>query len=473
MRQPPRHIVLVSIDTLRADCIKASPRAENYLVHYDLHTKLETSALDDLLRSSVYFNNCYSAAPYTSAAHAAYFTGKWPLRNGVYEFFNKRLTAPTIFEIAKSFGYTTIFQTDFPVILGSALGFSKGVDHYYIEDETAALELLKSKVKEPTLSFFHFGGVHYPYGFHSLKFGGAAYINKVKLLEEQYLSPGDRAGQPEDILDETFRNKADMELLLRYKYVIQKLYAAGKYNELFELYLEGINFFLRSRFEPFISQLRKFVDDHNAILFVFADHGENWDARSEGHHNSLSDGVLRVPLMAYGSDISPRIDNHLVRTIDLAPTLISFLAKDIEKFDFDGIPLNLNRAPTGSNALAYAISQVWTSKASKLQIVNYQKALVEKSSSPPPLDTYLSGEVCRTIEQKLALYYLEDGTLDFVETASDSFIPSLARIDADDKLIVLRQLLNNYNHLKNTNISAPIAIEDRVRNELRNLGYRI
>jgi len=89
------------------------------------------------------------------------------------------------------------------------------------------------------------------------------------------------------------------------------------------------------------------------------------------------------------------------------------------------------------------------------------------------LDTYLSGEVCRTIEQKLALYYLEDGTLDFVETASDSFIPSLARIDADDKLIVLRQLLNNYNHLKNTNISAPIAIEDRVRNELRNLGYRI
>ena len=53
----------------------------------------------------------------------------------------------------------------------------------------------------------------------------------------------------DDVLDETFRDAKDTELLLRYKYIVQKLYAEAKYDDLFELYVEGINYFMEHRFK--------------------------------------------------------------------------------------------------------------------------------------------------------------------------------------------------------------------------------
>ena len=317
-----QHIILISIDNLRADCINASPRAKEYLSKYQANISLSTGVLDEILKSGLYFNNCFSAAPYTSASHAAYFTGMWPLNNGLYEFYNRRLKQPTIFEYAKDQGYKTIFQTDFPIILGESLGFTKGVDYYFVEDENKAFEELENNSQDCTLSFFHFGAVHYPYGFHTLKFGGDNYVRKVLSLENKYQISDNERQMPEDILSETFRGKKDAELLLRYKYIVfEKLYKQKMYTDLFDLYLEGINYFFEHRFNSFLTKIQDFIDSNDAILFIFSDHGEDWDMFSEGHHNSLSDGVLRVPLLAYGRQVKPRIEERLIRTIDLAPTI--------------------------------------------------------------------------------------------------------------------------------------------------------
>ena len=145
----------------------------------------------------------------------------------------------------------------------------------------------------------------------------------------------------DDVLDETFRDAKDTELLLRYKYIVQKLYAEAKYDDLFELYVEGINYFMEHRFKQFIKRTIDFVDQENASLFLFADHGEEWDVYSEGHHNSLSDNVLRVPLVVYGKDIPPRIENKLVRSIDVAPTIMELLPKASRKIKMDGRPLDI------------------------------------------------------------------------------------------------------------------------------------
>ena len=321
-----RHLILVSLDTLRADCIKASPRFKSYSKKHRVKTELRTPALDRLLRASLYFNNCFSAAPYTAASHGAYFTGCWPLNNNVYEFFNRKLTQPTIFQLAKKRGYRTIFQTDFPVILGPYLGFKQGIDDYFIEDENRALSLLKRQPQKPAVACFHFGGIHYPYGFHILKFGGKDYLNKIQKLEKKLKLSG-KIDKLEDVLDESYRTGKDTALLLRYKMVVEKLYAAKAYDELFELYLQGINYFMSRRFNPFLTKLLKFVDRENALLIVFSDHGEEWDKTSEGHHNSIDDQVLRVPLLIYGQGIKPGVVNQLVRTIDLAPTLAPLLQK--------------------------------------------------------------------------------------------------------------------------------------------------
>lgn len=466
MKKNIQHIILVSIDTLRADCISASPRSKDYLKKYKVNTLLDTKVLDDILKSSIYFNNCFSVAPYTSAAHTAYFTGMWPLHNGIYEFFNRKINKPTIFQLAKKKGYTTIFQTDFPVILGPYLGITKGIDHYFIENDIAALKTLKKNKEKKTISFFHFGGVHYPYGFHTLKFGGEDYLNKVRSLEKKYKITHKELNKLNDILDETFRKKKDTEYLLRYKLIVEKLYREKKYDDLFNLYLEGVNYFLKHRLNPFIEEIKRFVDENNAILFLFSDHGEEWDEFSEGHHNSSSDNVLRVPLMIYGNKIKPRVEEGLIRTIDLAPTIVNLFSNLDRKNKMDGSRLNIFNSEKSERSREYAISQVWTSIATKKQIADYQSNRIKNLKLIKPLKTYLSTEVIRVKDGKLVIHYKEDGSILKKEA-----------VIADDKNGILQArlegILKKYNASKQVRKKQITNIELRIKNELNNLGYKI
>lgn len=459
MKNYTQHIILVSIDTLRADCINASPRAKKYIDKYQTKITLKTDFLDKLLKSGIYYNNCFSTAPYTSASHAAYFTGMWPLRNGIYEFFNRKLLQPTIFEYAKDQGYKTIFQTDFPVILGHPLGFTKGIDHYFIENEGKAFKTVIKNSRNNTLSFFHFGSVHYPYGFHTLKFGRKDYINKVYSLEKKYHISSKEIQKLDDVLTETFRNKKDTELLLRYKFIIfEKLHKQRMYDDIFNLYLEGVNYFLEHRFNKFIFALKNFVDKNNAILFIFSDHGEEWDDYSEGHHNTLSDNVLRVPLIIYGKQIKPRIEERLVRTIDLAPTVIDLLPYNL-KTNMDGFKLNIYDSNRSVNKAEYAISQVYASIATNKQIANYQSASIKKNKPVEPLNTYLSGEAIRNKDSKYVVYYQKDH--------------SIVREETLGNFANLKRILTSYNALKARKKNKLSSMESKIREELKSLGYKV
>lgn len=464
------HIILVSIDTLRADCIASSPRARTFSKKYNIHFKLETDPLDEILQSGIYFNNCISAAPYTSASHASYFTGCWPLNHNIYEFFNRRLNKRTIFEYAKKAGYTTIFQTDFPIILGSYLGFTKGVDHYFIEDEITAWNTLNENKDKKTLSFFHFGGVHYPYGFHTLKFGANDYIQKIKQLEEKYHINLREENRLEDILDETFRGKLDRELLLRYKRIIEKLYNERLYDDLFLLYLEGINYFIKHRFGKFIANIKKFVDDNNALLCIFSDHGEEWDQESYGHHNSLSDSVLRVPLLFYGKGVQKGVINDLVRTIDVTPTILSFIPSLPWKTSMDGNPLHIFVKSSEKTSDQYAIAQIWTNMVNKHQLFNYQEQTIKNNKLSKPLKTFLSLEMICNKKHKVVINYAENAqvlTKKFVcrHQKSDIFIEK-----EHNKLMAK---LKKYNKYKKINKNKIKGIGLSIKEELNNLGYSV
>jgi len=459
MKNSFQHIILISIDNLRSDCIHASPRYQEYLRQYRVHVALETGILDQILSSGLYFDNCFSAAPYTSASHAAYFTGMWPLHNGIYEFFNRTLRQPTIFQRAKDQGLTTLFQTDFPIILGSALGFTRGIDHYFVENETAAFAALVRQKRNKTLSFFHFGAVHYPYGFHTLKFGGKDYVNKVRSLENKYDIPHAKRHTPEDVLTETFRTKKDSELLLRYKYIIEILYRKGLYDDLFQLYLEGINYFFRSRFNTFLAKVQRFVDSHNGILFLFADHGEDWDFHSEGHHNTLSESVLRVPLVVYGKNVRPTIEKRLVRTIDLAPTIMTLLPHAAIPSDMDGLPFDLFHSGKTFPFPSHAISQVWTSLATKKQIASFQMRSAATPTRARPLKTYLSGESIRTQDRKFTAYFAKDG--------------SVVRKESTGKVADLKKMMVTYNHSWSNEGTPLQSVESIIKSELSNLGYNV
>ena len=324
-------IILISVDTLRADCYKGSNNCNcDYLKLYDINTILEKSMFDELINNGFFFNNAISVAPYTAASHAAYFSGKWQINNGVYDHFNSKLKSSTVFESFKDAGYVTNFKTDFTFILGKYLGFLNGVDNYFIEDNDKAIESIFSQKK--TFNFIHFGQVHYPYGFHNLKFGGKDYEMFVEQKEAE-LNLSISGLDINDNLTETFRDKKDMELLVRYKNIIQYLYSNGRDKDIFSLYLDGVNRFKKKIFDPFMTQLLDRLKNETYLIVLFSDHGEEWSESCYGHINSLSEGCIKVPMVFYGTDIGRDFCSSRIRTIDLAPTLYDLAKINHPKLD--------------------------------------------------------------------------------------------------------------------------------------------
>ena len=117
---PPRAIVIVTLDTTRADSLPA----------YGFRG-LTTPAIDRLAREGTTFENAESVAPLTLPAHTSIFTGLYPPRHGVRD----NLAAPvdaahaTMAEVLQAEGFRTA------AFVGSAVlrrdrGLARGFDVY-------------------------------------------------------------------------------------------------------------------------------------------------------------------------------------------------------------------------------------------------------------------------------------------------------------------------------------------------------
>jgi len=461
-----QHIILVSLDSLRNDCLTAIlSRFPDSVVG---RGKFNTTLLNYLIAHGTYFSNCITAAPYTSASHAAYFTGCWPRHNGVYEFFNRQIGRPTIFELAHQKDIHTIFQTDFPIILGDSLGFTRGVDKYFIESEKVAFSELLRNRHNRTVSFFHFGGIHYPYGFHKLKFARADFPQKVRELEQKF-NVGRTSKHP-DMLDESFRDSKDKDLLLRYKSIVDSLWVRGMYHELHRLYIEGIDYFLKHRFNSFIKRVINFVDSTNSLLIVFADHGESWSADSRGHSNAINDAVLRVPLIFYGKGVAKgAVVSKLVRTIDVLPTICRYSSINCQ--NVDGMPINL-ATPNASIGSREAFAQVWR-VGNRLKIYRHQQRILKGKKMIKPLATKLEKEAVYHDNFALNREYLADGKLGH-ETLFKNTGRGLRSVKGDAVASIrLRNLLKRYNRTKYDESRKINEISKSIADDLQTLGYHV
>jgi hypothetical protein len=348
------------------------------------------------------------------------------------------------------------------------LGFTRGVDKYFIESETEAFaELLKNR-NNKTLTFFHFGGIHYPYGFHKLKFAEVDYPKKVNSLECEF-NISTKINNS-DMLDESYRSPEDKILLLRYKNIIDTLWNDGKYNDLHKMYLEGINYFLEHRFNHFIKKIIDFVDNSNSLLIVFADHGENWAVDSRGHSNSISDAALRVPVIFYGKGVAKNtVVSKLIRTIDILPTISqhsSILPKNI-----DGLPIDLAK-PGSSIDSREAFAQVWR-VGDRLKIYNHQQQILKNKKMTKPLNTKLEKEAVYFGELSVSLEYSSDGKIK-KETICKNTGKHLIPTQTDSKNIkILKDKLKKYNLMKHDGSGKIDEIANTIAADLKLLGYRI
>jgi arylsulfatase A-like enzyme len=114
-----RHVILISLDTTRAD----------FLGCYG-NEQVKTPSLDRVASESIQFTDYMTAAPSTLASHASLFTGKYPHTHGAARngFVVSEENA-TLAEVLKEAGFhTAAFIGAFP--LDSRFQLAQGFDHY-------------------------------------------------------------------------------------------------------------------------------------------------------------------------------------------------------------------------------------------------------------------------------------------------------------------------------------------------------
>ncbi len=165
-----RNVILISIDTLRAD----------HLSSYGFK-HLTTPHIDAVAREGVLFRNVYSPVPVTLPAHSSMLSGTFPPSHGVRDNLQKRLpdSTLTLAELLKSRGFITAAVVS-SFVLDRRFSLNQGFDSYDDRfqavhkigdlnerkgDETTRVttQWLTAHGREPFFLFVHYYDPHDPY----------------------------------------------------------------------------------------------------------------------------------------------------------------------------------------------------------------------------------------------------------------------------------------------------------------------
>jgi arylsulfatase A-like enzyme/Flp pilus assembly protein TadD len=169
----PPNLLLVTIDTLRADHVGAYGYAAG-----------DTPALDRLAREGVLLEDATVQVPETRPSHACILTGRYPFEHGIRDNYSPPLKPglPTLASVLRDRGYdTAAFVGAYPVAAVSGLdhGFAvyddpfgslsttttddMRVERPAAEVAAAVLAYLKRPRTRPFFVWAHFFDPHYPY----------------------------------------------------------------------------------------------------------------------------------------------------------------------------------------------------------------------------------------------------------------------------------------------------------------------
>lgn len=270
--RPPGLIVVISIDTLRADRMPIYGYAAG-----------RTPAIDAFAKDAVTFDRAYAHAPQTLPSHASMFTGQLPFAHAVRDNLGFTLSqdAVTLPEVLSQAGYTTGgFVSSF--VLRAETGIHQGFATYDAQFPAAASDRSPGQVQRPgvqtleatdrwldtltdtrAFAFFHIYEPHKPYA-----------------------PPASYQGLPDPYDGEVAYSDE----------IVGRLLASLK--------------------------RRGWYD--NATIVITADHGEGLGDHGEEEHGLfLYDEVMRVPLLIKlpGNQGGGERRREPVQHIDLVPTL--------------------------------------------------------------------------------------------------------------------------------------------------------
>jgi arylsulfatase A-like enzyme/tetratricopeptide (TPR) repeat protein len=262
---PPPSILLVTLDTTRADAI--GPEAKI----------AATPVFNALAARGLLFRQAYATAPETLPSHASLMTGLYPAGHGVHE--NGRfLAAQHAVAAAKlhDAGYrTAAFVSSF--VLARRFGLARGFDLY--DDELTAggverrgrettdraIKYLSSEAARPVFMWVHYYDPHTPYAPEERfrrRYRGKPYFGEIAAIDEQL----------------------------------------GRLVSAFEARTNG-----------------------QSAVIVVGDHGEGLGDHGEAQHGNLLYGsTMRVPLLVAGPGVVPGTVDRPVSTRHVFHTILDW-----------------------------------------------------------------------------------------------------------------------------------------------------
>jgi len=322
---PPSSIVLISLDTLRADRLS--------LYGYSESTSPNLSEWAE--EGGVIFLNAVAAAPRTLPSHASLLSGIDAFKHGsnFYSPISPRLDL--LPEILRSEGYKTLAVTGGGV-MHPDFGLTQGFDEYSywpawaggIGELEHGLRLAKEKLSRntdrPIFLFFHTYEIHDPYVSRP-PYSDRCYEAPESQGQESYLfgaRPSNRTG------DDGFQ--------LHYEFIKWEADTAiGEAVPAAESDLPLINCLYDAgvaytdfKIGQFLSQLQEEPGAEQRIIVLTSDHGESLGEQGRAKHAYLSDTNLMVPLVFRipGLETTRRRIEEQVSLVDIAPTILELVS---------------------------------------------------------------------------------------------------------------------------------------------------
>ena len=329
-RHGPANIILVTLDTLRAD----------HLGCYG-YERPTSPNIDRLAAAATLYTRSYASSPWTVPSHASLFTGLYPFEHGAHSFPVEGVVTNvnplsqdqmTLTEALSGQGWRTGAFVANSAFLGPRWGFSQGFDEYSVDNRhgkelnQAVFSWLEQQTQDPASEqpfflFLNYMDTHWPYNTAALPGFAPQAVAKEERQQlkdslERRIMPGDGA-LPLDLLR-----------------ILEGQYDASIAN-------------VDEAIGDLVAKLKELGVYERTMLVITSDHGEYLgEHHLLGHSKDVYEGAVRVPLLIkYPGQRRGRVVDTLISSPDVPRLVVDALPGDVGRRLAQYFPYELGSHP--------------------------------------------------------------------------------------------------------------------------------
>lgn len=318
----PRNVILILVDTLRADHLGAYGYARPTSPNVDGFAAASLRFTGSRSQASCTFPSANSIL--TSRYPSAFLGQPAPSPLGIPE------SIPTLAEVLEQRGFRTAAVSASPVVRSTpgrfnpGAGFGRGFESFDEDCEwrnaacvnRAAIPLIRSNDQRPFFLYLHYMDPHGPYTppkNHKRRWA-------LGRPEKKFV----RDGNPNPIGEMLYNGGPDPGA------------TPADLQYLIDLYDEEIAFF-DAQFAALLKALRDAGRMEDTAVVLVSDHGEEFLEHGHIKHcRTLFDSSIRTPFLLHLPGMKPRVLDQPVQNLDVVPTVLDYLGVDTKGLTFEG-----------------------------------------------------------------------------------------------------------------------------------------